>query len=752
MEFIEKFRSALSNYGLFDEIYSLVPAALWKTNPRKAGVIALKRVDCFDGEAYLKNYKDVRDTKIDALEHWVMNGIDECRTFFSNKNISHSSKKKFHNKINNNNYLDYTDINCVKMQEDENYKKTNTLNIPKVSVLIPVYNNYQYIQKCLTSVINQQLKEIEIIIINDGSTDERVVEYIDSFSKKDSRVVLINKENTGYGDSMNCGLRKSRGEYIGIVESDDYIELDMYKNLYNLAISYNVNIVRSGYYSFSQNTKKKINLLNKYELYYKKINPKDHHEIFLLSPAIWSCIYKREFLNSNSIIFNNTPGASFQDTSFNLITLLKSDNILLDYNCYYNYRADNELSSVKSGSKALCIKDEFDYIAKYITKNKLDGFIVDSIVKYDKYIRYKWNYNRLNRKKQFFKYYKNSIIEVLSNKYLNINEIKVIDKFIYKNAIKPFITIIIPTFNVEKYISKCIDSVLNQNIDNYEIIIIDDCSTDNTYQIIKKYAAIYKKITAIKLNKNYGQGYARNIAINRSKGVYLMFVDGDDWIESNSLLDLYLKSVNQNSEMTFYSGYNIQENGSKLINRSWSYNYIFNKSKVYSYLDLLNNIWTLPVSTCLILYKKSFIIKNNIKFIEGRIFEDNYFFTQSILNANNIYFYDKKIYYRLLRSNSTTHRTDDKLIDCIYVYDECYNYIKSKNIDDIIKFNYIATRFNYLEYLFKIVKNKKKFYIHLRNFILKNVDANNLINVKNYKFCKNVYESETYEKFKRISK
>ena len=104
----------------------------------------------------------------------------------------------------------------------------------KVSVVIPVYNVERYLRQCLDSVINQTLKEIEIIIVNDGSKDSSL-SIIKEYAAADNRITVIDKPNGGYGESMNRGFDKATGEYIGIIESDDYAELDMFEKLYATA-------------------------------------------------------------------------------------------------------------------------------------------------------------------------------------------------------------------------------------------------------------------------------------------------------------------------------------------------------------------------------------------------------------------------------------------------------------------------------------------------------------------------------------
>ena len=123
----------------------------------------------------------------------------------------------------------------------------------KVSILVPICNVEKFLDKCLRSIVNQTLKDIEIICINDGSTDNSL-EIIKRFTNEDYRIVVIDKSNSGYGDSMNKGMNIAQGEYIGIVESDDFINKDMFMDLYILAKEYNADIVKSNYNLFWENS------------------------------------------------------------------------------------------------------------------------------------------------------------------------------------------------------------------------------------------------------------------------------------------------------------------------------------------------------------------------------------------------------------------------------------------------------------------------------------------------------------------
>lgn len=116
----------------------------------------------------------------------------------------------------------------------------------KVSIIIPVYNNEIYLKKCLDSIINQTYDNIEIILINDGSSDNSL-KIMKNYSKKDKRIIIIDKENEGVSIARNAGIKKSSGEYITFVDSDDYLELDAIEKLYNEIDTKNVDIVRSNY-------------------------------------------------------------------------------------------------------------------------------------------------------------------------------------------------------------------------------------------------------------------------------------------------------------------------------------------------------------------------------------------------------------------------------------------------------------------------------------------------------------------------
>lgn len=271
---------------------------------------------------------------------------------------------------------------------------TKQTSIPKVSILVPIFNVEQYLRQCLDSLANQSLKDIEIICINDGSTDSSP-EIIDEYAKNDPRFVVITKTNSGYGDSMNQGIKKATGEYIGIVESDDWADIDMFQNLYDIAAKNSVDVVKSNFYFYSGlgNTNKKFPLVNRADSE-KVINPIETPSVFFPQAAIWTGLYKKSFLEKNSIEFLPTPGASYQDTGFNFKVWASAKKAYLTNHAYLHYRIDNDNSSVKSKGKIFAVVDELTDMYRFAKETKHFNQL-KPILFQRKYEIYMWNYGRL---------------------------------------------------------------------------------------------------------------------------------------------------------------------------------------------------------------------------------------------------------------------------------------------------------------------------------------------------------------------
>ena len=300
--------------------------------------------------------------------------------------------------------------------------------MPKISILIPVYNCEKTIKKCLKSALEQTFKDIEIIVINDGSKD-RSLAIIKAIQKQDKRIKIINKRNTGYGNSLNIALSRAKGDFIGILEADDWLE----KNALSIMSKYfeEYEIIKSSF-NFIKSGK----IFKTYDLN-KNFNG-EKESLVLIKPSIWSALYKKSFLDKNEIRFLNTQGASFQDTSFHFKTMCLVNKIKLVNSPLYNYRIDeNEASSINSLSKINEIFLEFDEINNFLNQNfQLMDFLPNKIL--FEFRAYFWKFLRLKKEEKLdfvkrmafiFKNYE------LENFYLD-DRILLLDKLKLKFLIK----------------------------------------------------------------------------------------------------------------------------------------------------------------------------------------------------------------------------------------------------------------------------------------------------------------------------
>lgn len=269
----------------------------------------------------------------------------------------------------------------------------------KVSIVVPVCNVERYLKECLDSILKQSLKDIEIICVDDGSKDSSL-DILRTYEKKDKRIKVITKPNAGYGHTMNVGMDAAKGEYIGIVESDDWVEKNMFKDLYNVAKKHDADIVKSDYYEFSTVVKKEqVYIMTPLsEKYYNKVmSANDTESIYHFRMNTWTGIYRTSFLRKYGIKHNETPGASYQDNGFWFKTISLGQRIVFVDNAYYHYRQDNPNSSINNKSKVFCMCDEYDYIRKFLEENPrllkkhLEVFLAK------KYFNYFYTYTRIAR-------------------------------------------------------------------------------------------------------------------------------------------------------------------------------------------------------------------------------------------------------------------------------------------------------------------------------------------------------------------
>ena len=274
----------------------------------------------------------------------------------------------------------------------------------KVSVLVPTCNVEKYVERCLLSIVSQTLKGIEVILLDDGSTD-RSGGILDWYAAQREYFRVIHKPNSGYGATMNRGLQEARGKYIGCVESDDFATPEMFECMYEAAEQHQADAVFCNFYEFTRGKDRFCNNLEMtptgevYSLY-------SCPDLIMKSSVGWAGLYRAKFLRENDIDWNETPGASFQDSGFQFKVQIAAKRIYSVKEPICHYRQDRPGQSVKTGGKVFCTKDEFDSVWRYIEEHSRLDERAKYLIPYIQFFLYNWNLNRLTLKEQneFFPY------------------------------------------------------------------------------------------------------------------------------------------------------------------------------------------------------------------------------------------------------------------------------------------------------------------------------------------------------------
>ena len=274
------------------------------------------------------------------------------------------------------------------------------------------------------------------------------------------------------------------------------------------------------------------------------------------------------------------------------------------------------------------------------------------------------------------------------------------------------ISVIIPVYNVEKYLERCLDSVINQTFEEIEIICVNDGSTDNSRKILEEYKNKDSRVVIID-KENGGLSSARNAGMKVATGKFISFIDSDDWVNLSFLEKLYKNITTLNTDISI-CGVHQYDELSQEINDNLPYFTLecFDNSfnnKVFSYEDTKNFMMEVPVMAWNKLYRKSFLDECNAQFPEGLIWEDGPFFF-------SIYFKTQKVsvirdllyYYRINRKGSIVQKGGKPFMDIIDVVELMYNSIKDLPCFDEIKYEFYFRKAEDIVFRYDLISSKYK--------------------------------------------
>ena len=254
------------------------------------------------------------------------------------------------------------------------------------------------------------------------------------------------------------------------------------------------------------------------------------------------------------------------------------------------------------------------------------------------------------------------------------------------------ISVILPVYNCQEYIEKSITSVLNQTFSDFELIIVNDGSTDNTSEIISQFTDSRVKIIN---QSNQGPGASRNNALKIASGEYIMYLDADDWFCEDALEVAYSEITHFNADLTFFKMINYD--GEKYYPNDWFEMKTFDESfegRAFSPSETQGSIFDLSVGVCQKIYSHDFLKKINARFPEGIFFEDMPFFYYVYLKAERISIIKKHLYVRRKHSSSITNVVDEKFFDTVPAGQELMRIFIENEWYDVYKYDLLAYKIN----------------------------------------------------------
>lgn len=416
-------------------------------------------------------------------------------------------------------------MNCIKLEQY------------KITIIIPIYNVASYLKECLTSIQNQSYTNLEIILVNDGSTDSSET-ICKEFLLRDSRFNYLKQENKGVSAARNAGLKIATGKYITFIDSDDIVEKNHIEVLYQTLTEQEADIAVSSYKI--QNNEGKIFLLHptKQQLKWLDFNKIDRDEFLVKFPRLFQinqsfhCAVSKLFSKelAEGLFFDETVEYG-EDLDFYFRLYLRVQSIAFANIPTYIYRIHETNISKNQTDKH--IDDELKvHQTIYQVVNDLHLATLYYYKNFEMLLNFKV---KGKYKKETFQSYIHFFEEMKEN-------------IIFPNEM---ISVVVSINNAAPYLRLCLDRLIEQSYSNFEVLLIDENSTDESGMICKEYTKSDHRFQYIHLKDE--KISSKNIGVSKSGGDFITFIDGNDFVQVDYLQELYRVALQQDSEIVIGS-------------------------------------------------------------------------------------------------------------------------------------------------------------------------------------------------------
>ena len=549
---------------------------------------------------------------------------------------------------------------------------------PKVSVIVPVDNKAPYLRACLDSIGNQTLKEIEIICVNDSPSDESI-EIIKEYQAKDSRIKSIIQKNKGLGMARNAGMNVATGDYLICFDADDFIEYNMLEYLYYIAKKEQSDVVICGFYRYDNRSQEDIQI-NYPHVPETVISPFQteilKENLFnITDPNAWTKLWKTDLIKRENLYYDDFPYA--EDVSFTCLALACSKKISFTNIPFVHYRYFRKGQKTFENKNLIFLLKALGSLYTSLCQKKLYELYKESyFLRLRASFGWELSTTSLDKKKDLI-----LIPQILPP--------KIVQEF-FSPKDGPAVSIIVPVYNMEKYLPQCLDSLVSQTLKNIEIICVDDGSTDSSLKILQDYAAKDNRIKIL-TQPNSHQSIARRNAMKVATGEYVLYVDSDDYIELATCECLYLYSKLFDLDMCSFMAIEFKDDSKEEF--EMPYHRLLwlpdDFPPVFSRINIENVMPNIAVSSGLTFYKVAFLKEKEIEWIkEPLYYEDNLFFTKALLCAERVGALKETFLHRRVHSKSTTSNDADHFSDWCVITPRLLELIK-KYGNDFLMNNYL---------------------------------------------------------------
>ncbi|MCD8283618.1 MAG: glycosyltransferase [Opitutae bacterium] len=565
----------------------------------------------------------------------------------------------------------------------DNTALTNT-QIPCISVIIPVFNVEKYLAQALDSVLCQTLRNIEMICIDDGSTDS-TPQILAEYATRDSRIHVITQENRGVGAARNVGIRAAKGEFVAFLDPDDFLpDGRTYAELYSAAKENHVKVCGGSVHTF--------NILK------NKISPPcrsgyiaDHAFVKdgILSFSEWQYdygfyryIFDREMLVEDEIFYPEY--IRFQDPPFCARALEAAGKFCALQRPTYIYRwghNQHDFTDPRRIFDLLCgIRDQLEFSRErgyaklhWLQIHRLfEEFKPRICAVINSFPELVVSYGSqplpdsatpIAKKIFHILCDIDGLVDIaLARKYKPDTSYFSVYGDIFEPRIK--VSVVVPVYNVEEYLAECLDSIVNQTLKEIEIVCVDDGSTDSSPKILQEYAKRDSRIKIVR-KENNGLGAARNTGIENSKGKYIYFVDSDDILRLYALQEMFEEAGNLNLDVLFFGAEPFFETV-ELEKKHKGYKEFYIRRGNYPSVMAGKDLSVLMqknradfMSAYCFISRAKFLEDNNIRFPEKCLYEDHLFFFLLLRFAKRAFVVHDSYYLRRVREGSIMTRERD---------------------------------------------------------------------------------------------